>query len=59
MDVVYGPLGAMVFVSVPLSPGVVFPQPELEKEAEVAVVALHFADSAVVVVVPPVSVESG
>ena len=33
-------------------------QLELEKEAKVAVVALDFADSAVVGDVPPVSVES-
>jgi hypothetical protein len=48
----------LVVVSLTLSPGVVFPSPELEKE-EVAVVALYFADTAVVAVVPPVSVGSG
>ena len=54
MGVACGLLGEMVvlvIVSLTLSPGVVFP-----KEEEVA---LDFADSAVVVVVPPVSVESG
>ena len=40
----------LVIVSVPLSPVFDFPYPELEKE--VAVVALYFADSAVVAVVP-------
>ena len=54
-----GVMIALVIVSVTLSPGVVFPQPELEKRGVAvvtAVVASDFADSAVVAVV---SVESG
>ena len=60
MGVACGLLGVvveLVIVSVPLSPIFVFPYPELEKE--VAVVALYFADSVVVAVVPPVSARSG
>ena len=45
----------LVVVSVTLFPGAVFLQLELEQEA---VVTLDFADSAIVAVVPPVSVES-
>ena len=45
-----------MIVSLPLSPGVVFSQPDVFEEEEVAVVTL---DLAVVAVVPLVSVESG
>ena len=45
-----GVVVVLILVSVPLSPGVVFPQSELEKE-EVAVLALDFADSGFVAVV--------
>ena len=54
MSVAYGLLGDMVVLIVSLS----LPLGVVVEKKKVAVVALDFADSAVVAIVPPVSVES-